>query len=199
MTKEEFVLKYLGNLSQTEIDDLAVQFDPNIVCSGYHLGMINEKQNRNAISDMRNGFKQFWRGYSKLDPALWDYAELPSHMDLSIFYWRLYGEVPDHHSPIYGDEVLDLPDEMGALKTLERAIALKTNLVHHHAIRAGYPSKAALLHNANDLWGRYIGTKVPKKPSPGTKYYEYLADYMNVLGKNWSVQSVLRAAQRHSF
>ena len=54
--------------------------------------------------------------------------------------------------------------------------------------------KLILFDFAAELWERFESKKAPKKPSPGTKFYEFLAELIQFCGeKKWSVNSVIRA------
>ena len=197
MTKEEFVLKYFGELPERTWRDVIYELEPETVCNGSDTGMINLRENIEAIDQMQRSFLAFWRSYDQLDPTLRYYTEKPSERVMIALYVQLMGRRPVLRDSIYEDDDFnDLSHKDGFFERLRHNATSKFNPVHHHAISAEHPSKRALYDYAAFCWSCFRETKIPNKPSPGTLYYEYLSDFIQLMGKDWSVESVVRTSQK---
>lgn len=197
MTKEEFVLKYFGELPERTWRDVIYELEPETVCNGSDTGMINLRENIEAIDQMQRSFLAFWRSYNQLDPTLRFYTEKPSEYVMIKLYLQLMGRMPVLRDSIYEDDDFnELSQKDGFFERLRHNATSKFNPVHHHAISAEHPGKRALYDHAAYCWSCFRETKIPNKPSPGTLFYEYLSDFIQLMGKDWSVESIVSASQK---
>ena len=196
MTKKDFVLKYFGELPERTKRDVISELEPETVLYRQDTGMLNLKENLDAIDQMERYFKLFWHSYEKIDSALRQYTEGPHYLDMVGLYWQLLGRKPVLKNSFWHDEILDLQDTDGFVARLKHNAISEFNPVHHHAIRNEHPEKYSLYEHAAYCWLCFQKKNPPRKPSPGTLFYEYLSDFIQLMGKDWSVESVVRASQK---
>jgi hypothetical protein len=146
------------------------------------------------IKALKRHLRGFLTAYNELPPSLRREIKGPSQEEIWRFAWKFFGENPANGTP-FAKHVKELyPRQKGALHRIEQKYKNDTMMLHHHQISEHTIQKAALFDFAAELWERFASKKAPKKPSPGTKFYEFLAELIQFCGeKKWSVNSVIRA------
>ena len=89
-----------------------------------------------------------------------------------------------------------MPRKKGIVALMRERAASFFNM-HHNQRENEFSRKVRLVQNANDLWVRYAGKKPPLKPSRGTAYYDFVADLIEVAGKDWGVDKTVEQYRKY--
>ncbi|MEO3416812.1 hypothetical protein AAFO92_19345 [Roseovarius sp. CAU 1744] len=212
------IQNYFG--SQQIPDYAHLLYNELILLDHTRLGTTDTRQQERLLDEMDAGLRQAWRAFSNLEPEITKTLET-AHRENSKKRLQLARRLvavsdSDGGQPLavfdpvqliftsllaglYGGdaESFDIParvldGQVNAIETARKEVGGLRSINTQEKAHDTW-AKVALIKNARKIWENYTGEAPPLKPSIGSRYYAFVADLIEALGRDWNVEATFQS------